>query len=120
MRSGAGILIPVRLTRDLHVARLSTCGNRCWGREPRPGGEGSHVTDVVSAAGGVLRARRVETLAPGYAGDAIWWERGKVRAIGPHAHLFRSAPVGLPRYELPEALVTPGLVDGHTHFALWA
>ncbi|HET7425317.1 MAG TPA: amidohydrolase [Gemmatimonadales bacterium] len=74
----------------------------------------------MNAAGGVLRARRVETLSPGDAGDAIWWERGKVRAVGPHAHLFRSAPVGLPRYELPEALVTPGFVDGHTHFAFWA
>ena len=26
----------------------------------------------------------------------------------------------LPRYELPDALVTPGFVDGHTHFAMWA
>jgi predicted amidohydrolase YtcJ len=71
-------------------------------------------------AGGVLRARRVETLAPGSAGDAIWWEDGKVKAVGPHARLLREAPAHLPRYELPDALVTPGFVDGHTHFALWA
>ncbi len=74
----------------------------------------------MNSAGGVLRARRVETLAPGSAGDAIWWERGRVRAVGPHERLFRSAPAQLPRYELPDALVTPGFVDGHTHFALWA
>ena len=29
-------------------------------------------------------------------------------------------PLELPRYEFPDALVTPGFVDGHTHFALWA
>ena len=27
---------------------------------------------------------------------------------------------GTPTYELPDALVTPGFVDGHTHFAMWA
>ena len=74
----------------------------------------------MTDAGGVLRARRVETLAPGSAGDAIWWERGKVKAVGPHARLLREAPARLPRYELRDALVTPGFVDGHTHFALWA
>ncbi len=71
-------------------------------------------------ADGVLRARRVETLAPESWGDAIWWERGKVKAVGPHARLMREAPARLPRYELPDALVTPGFVDGHTHLALWA
>jgi hypothetical protein len=34
--------------------------------------------------------------------------------------LDRQAPDSLPRYELPDALVTPGFVDGHTHFAMWA
>lgn len=72
------------------------------------------------ATGGVLRARRIESLAPGCVGDAIWWERGKVRAIGPHERLLRDAPAALPRFELPDTLVTPGFVDGHTHFALWA
>jgi predicted amidohydrolase YtcJ len=75
---------------------------------------------VLTAAGGVLRARRIETLAPESAGDAIWWEGGKVKAVGPHGRLFREAPVSLPRYELRDALVTPGFTDGHTHFALWA
>jgi predicted amidohydrolase YtcJ len=43
-----------------------------------------------------------------------------VRAVGAHQELLRRAPGSLPRYELPDALVTPGFVDGHTHFALWA
>lgn len=29
-------------------------------------------------------------------------------------------PSRVPRFDLPDALVTPGFVDGHTHFALWA
>lgn len=29
-------------------------------------------------------------------------------------------PVLCARFDLPDALVTPGLVDGHTHLALWA
>jgi predicted amidohydrolase YtcJ len=70
--------------------------------------------------GGVLRARRILTLVPGLEGDAIWWSEGKVQAVGPHHVVLRQAPSTLPRYELPEALVTPGFVDGHTHFALWA
>jgi predicted amidohydrolase YtcJ len=32
----------------------------------------------------------------------------------------RAAPPGVPRYDLPDALVTPGFVDGHTHLAMWA
>lgn len=74
----------------------------------------------MNPAAGVLRARRIETLEPGCAGDAIWWDRGKVKAVGPHALIFRAAPADVPRFELPDTLVTPGFVDGHTHFALWA
>jgi len=83
------------------------------------------VTAINSAprnprTSGVLRARRVLTLVPGVEGDAVWWENGQVRAVGGHRDLLRQAPSPVPRYELPEALVTPGFVDGHTHFALWA
>jgi predicted amidohydrolase YtcJ len=80
----------------------------------------SGTPTVIPPAGGVLRARKIETLVPGYAGDAIWWEQGTVRAVGPHERLLRVAPARLPRYELPDTLVTPGFVDGHTHFAFWA
>ncbi|HET9294001.1 MAG TPA: amidohydrolase [Gemmatimonadales bacterium] len=70
---------------------------------------------------GFLRARRVLTMqADAPSGDAVWWDRGVVRGVGP-AHLLEPAvPRGVPRFELPDALVTPGFVDGHTHFAMWA
>ena len=60
------------------------------------------------------------TLAPGVSGEAIWWDRGAVRAVGGAATLARQIPPGTPVIELPDALVTPGLVDAHTHFATWA
>jgi predicted amidohydrolase YtcJ len=75
---------------------------------------------VESSRSGVLLGRRVVSLTPGLEGDAIWWQDGKVRAVGDHSSVCRNAPSALPRYELPDALVTPGFVDGHTHFALWA
>jgi predicted amidohydrolase YtcJ len=43
-----------------------------------------------------------------------------VRAVGRAPELARQVPVGTPRFDFPEGLVTPGIVDGHTHFALWA
>ncbi len=71
-------------------------------------------------SGGILRARRILSLAEGVQGDAVWWEGDTIRAIGRAIDLDRQAPASLPRYELPESLVTPGFVDGHTHFAMWA
>jgi predicted amidohydrolase YtcJ len=59
-------------------------------------------------------------MAPGVEGDAILWQEGRIRLVGPAAEVEKSAPRLIPRYELPHALVTPGLVDGHTHLALWA
>ena len=75
---------------------------------------------AASAQEGVLRARRVLTLVPGLEGDAVWWEDGRIRAVGKAAEIERMAPRRLPRFERPDALVTPGFVDGHTHFAMWA
>jgi predicted amidohydrolase YtcJ len=43
-----------------------------------------------------------------------------VQAVGSAAVLARQVPSGIPVYDLPSTLVTPGFVDGHTHFALWA
>lgn len=74
----------------------------------------------AGADAGFLRARKVLTLAPGCAGDAIWWQEGRIRAVGPSVLLDRRVPREVPRYDLPDALVTPGFVDGHTHFAMWA
>jgi predicted amidohydrolase YtcJ len=60
------------------------------------------------------------TLAPGVQGEALWWENGRIRAVGSGRELERQVTRDVPRYEFPEALVTPGFVDGHTHLALWA
>jgi predicted amidohydrolase YtcJ len=67
-----------------------------------------------------VRAARVVSLSPGIEGDAVWWQAGRVRAVGDATVLEREVPVGTPRYELPGAWITPGFVDGHTHFASWA
>ena len=69
---------------------------------------------------GLLRARRLLTLAPGVEGDAIWWDQGVIRAVGEATEVARQAPAGTPIYDLPGLLVTPGFVDGHTHFLMWA
>ena len=76
--------------------------------------------ELPSAEGGVLRGRRVLTLVPGLEGDALWWESGRLRGVGRAAAIDRQAPRHLPRLDNPDALVTPGFVDGHTHFAMWA
>lgn len=60
------------------------------------------------------------TLQPGLQGDSVWWQYGAVRDIGSAAELERRVPSQIPRLDLPGALVTPGFVDGHTHFGLWA
>ena len=78
------------------------------------------MNPLAAPSGGLLRARRIISLADGVAGDAVWWEAGRIRGVGSAADLEREAPASLPRYELPRALVTPGFVDGHTHFAMWA
>jgi predicted amidohydrolase YtcJ len=62
----------------------------------------------------------VYTLDPAVSGEAIWWQEGRIRAVGAAAELGRQAPAGTPVFELPDAIVTPGFVDGHTHFAMWA
>jgi predicted amidohydrolase YtcJ len=69
---------------------------------------------------GLLHARRILTLTPGQNGDAIWWEKGRIRRVGSLVDLDREAPRNVPRYDFPDGLVTPGLVDGHTHFGMWS
>jgi predicted amidohydrolase YtcJ len=60
------------------------------------------------------------SLVPGISGDAIWWQDGRIRAVGPAAELERKVPTRVRRFDLPGAVVTPGFVDGHTHFGMWA
>lgn len=74
----------------------------------------------LSAVGGVLRGRRVLTQVPGLEGEAVWWEDGRIRGVGRAVAIDREAPRHLPRFDLPGALISPGFVDGHTHFAMWA
>ena len=56
--------------------------------------------------------------------DALWWQEGRIQAVGHFADIKAAAsgaggpPPAL--IELPDCLVTPGFVDGHTHFAEWA
>ncbi len=78
------------------------------------------TSDKGARGDGVLIGRRVLTMAAGSAGDAVWWQEGRVRAVGTAREIDRRAPRALPRYERPNALITPGFVDGHTHFAMWA
>jgi predicted amidohydrolase YtcJ len=77
-------------------------------------------SDRVFQQGGVVFARRVMSLQPGVDGQAVWWLDGRVRGVGSIRSVDRQAPKHLPRFDLRDALVTPGFVDGHTHFAMWA
>jgi predicted amidohydrolase YtcJ len=89
-----------------------------WKAPPRAG-QGS-VRPRPGVTSGLLRARRILTLDPAARGDAVWWRDGRIVAVGGAVELARRVPAGTPVYDLPDALVTPGFVDGHTHFALWA
>lgn len=68
---------------------------------------------------GFLRARSILTLDPALTGDSIWWHDGVVREVGWSSELGRRVPTPVPRFDLPRTIVTPGFVDGHTHFAAW-
>lgn len=70
----------------------------------------------------LLRAKSV--VGAGTPADSLWWSDGRIQAVGAFADVKAAAaasPGPLPTLiELPDALVTPGFVDGHTHFAEWA
>jgi len=78
-----------------------------------------HSPDPAESSG-LLRARKILSLVPGISGDAVWWQDGRVRAVGPAAELERKVPTRVPRFDFPDSIVTPGFVDGHTHFGMWA
>jgi predicted amidohydrolase YtcJ len=69
---------------------------------------------------GFLRARRVLTMGGTASGAALWWRDGRIRSIGDAVTVAREVPPGTPSFDLPHCIVTPGFVDGHTHFAMWA
>lgn len=55
--------------------------------------------------------------------DSVCWREGRLVAVGPFVEVrakamaLGSAPEIL---EFPDGLITPGFIDGHTHFAEWA
>ncbi len=67
---------------------------------------------------GLLVGLRVLPGVPG--ANAVLWIDGIIQAVGPASALARSAPPGCPVFEYPGALITPGFIDSHTHFAQWA
>ena len=73
---------------------------------------------------GILLGTRVLAPAHSQAADAVWWEDGIIRGVGPLA-VLRQAVTRRRRpspslYEFRGTLITPGFVDAHTHFAAWA
>ena len=80
----------------------------------------SHLKPPGAERAGFVCARRILTLEPRVSGDAIWWREGRVQAVGRASDLARQVPPGIPTFELRDTVVTPGFVDGHTHFAMWA
>ncbi|MGH7536488.1 MAG: hypothetical protein ACREMG_13045, partial [Gemmatimonadales bacterium] len=78
------------------------------------------MSSAPTPRSGMVRTGRVVSLAPGQEGDALWWDDGRIRQVGAAAQLERIVPATVPRYDLPGTLITPGIVDGHTHFATWA
>jgi predicted amidohydrolase YtcJ len=80
----------------------------------------SHLNAPHPDRSGLLRARRIWSLDSRASGDAIWWQEGRIVRVGHAAELARLIPAGTREFDLPDAVVTPGFVDGHTHFALWA
>ncbi|HEY6808065.1 MAG TPA: amidohydrolase [Gemmatimonadales bacterium] len=76
---------------------------------------------LITPKSGLVRAANV-LRDPGLPpADALWWQDGVVRAAGTFSSVWNAAKSAAPEViELPDALVTPGFVDGHTHFGEWA
>ena len=76
---------------------------------------------MTHATTGFLRARRVVSLVAGLSGRCgLVGVTGRCRPSVRPPRWPGRCPRAHQSYELPSALVTPGFVDGHTHFALWA
>jgi predicted amidohydrolase YtcJ len=69
---------------------------------------------------GFLHVRRILSLDPRHCGNALWWQDGKIEAVGEVGALATQVPAGTPHFAFPDALLTPGFVDSHTHFSMWA
>jgi imidazolonepropionase len=70
--------------------------------------------------GTLWRHARLASFQPGtpwgWVEDAALWVEGEtLRWVGPDADLPNHLPESLPEHDLQGALVTPGLIDAHTH-----
>ncbi len=70
--------------------------------------------------GTLWRHARLASLQPGtpwgwIEDAALWVEGATLRWVGPERSLPTGLPAGLPEHDLRGALVTPGLIDAHTH-----
>lgn len=69
----------------------------------------------------LVRASRVYTHFPfRSAGDAVLVQAGHVVAVGRQRALRKHAPPRARVLDLEDAVLTPGLIDAHTHFFYWA
>ncbi len=69
----------------------------------------------------VVHAKRIHTLNPDQpSAAALLIEAGRVRAAGTARQMRRMAPRGSRVLDCRDAVLTPGLVDSHTHFFYWA
>ncbi len=70
----------------------------------------------------VFLARRICTLrgARDDAADAVLVRDGRIAALGRRRPILAAAHRGARRHDFGDALLTPGLVDCHTHFFYWA
>lgn len=72
----------------------------------------------------VLRARAIHTFAGRKrTARAVAWNEGRIVAVGTRAvsaweQTLPKRKIGV--LDLPHAVITPGLVDAHTHFGYWA
>ncbi len=69
---------------------------------------------------GFIRASRVFSVDSSGPVDSLWWQDGRIVEVGSSRDLAGHLPVGTPHYDFAGGLVTPGFVDSHTHFAMWA
>ncbi|KPF42339.1 imidazolonepropionase [beta proteobacterium AAP121] len=76
--------------------------------------------NIAAPPGTLWRHARLASFQPGVPwgwieNAALWIEGGTLRWVGPESSLPRELPPGLQEHDLQGALVTPGLIDAHTH-----
>ena len=78
----------------------------------------TNIGELVTMLGlGPLRRPSLADLGLRH-GAAVWVEAGRVRAVGTSVEMDREVPAAIPRWNAKGRLVTPGLIDSHTHMAV--